>query len=667
MTEERLSYSGFIVILVAIAAAGISSMPPLLLYAIAGASLIGAALMLLAGRWRHWGARLQSAALVVASALLFIMASVDLNEHGLWRFGVVALLSLCIITFRLTYWWWFWSFILLFALTSVLGSIISTAVVTLPFLLFVLAANFLFKVIADNSPNMRAAWSNNPVRSWDLIKHLWPVGVSALFGIWGNIALQSYLVDQVYRQGVVEQRPSQIRNLELDADFTVELRSSQAIDQILEQGSNSRTAVLGATTEAERRVLRLFGALEPRPYDTARICKGFIGAAGRDRTTAERIGNLFSTGKRQKFSVDMRQQCAGAFGELSTQTAQAFNESMNAIEGEVANSASDFNEEFSDSAMSAEALAVSQALVLADRARFLLSYLFLVLRILSVWSWIMLAGAIVAATINVLGRLLYDADRSVFALNHSKQSPNWKKLRFSAHDTLRLDLPGDFRLDGETEPLTHYVSRWYVAFDAARYGRGTHMDTRVPLWSSCFFRRLFTQRLFLTRVTIPSSNAHSNSLVSDPPCISASGDVKLLDIYLEPDREIVFRLSDLIAFSKGIRITSHFSMNVATEIFGLGSFYTVARGEGRIVLRTEGHEHILADKSDEFPSGILLAWDHRAPFSLAQVLGLRGVWGNSASLIPSEAGLAILDESRPGDPSVMRRLWRILRFAVMPV
>ncbi len=109
-------------------------------------------------------------------------------------------------------------------------------------------------------------------------------------------------------------------------------------------------------------------------------------------------------------------------------------------------------------------------------------------------------------------------------------------------------------------------------------------------------------------------------------------------------------------------------MNVATEIFGLEFLYTTAKGEGRIVLRTEGHEHVLAPPSVASFRTVSCSRGTIPPAShWLRRSNLRGVWGNAPSLVRQSDGKAILDEGRPGDSDLLRRIGQLLRFVVLPI
>lgn len=566
--------------------------------------------------------------------------------------------------FRLSYWWWFCAFIIVSAWSLIIHPGIYGLIFPIPILLLVLATNFAFKMFVDNWPNMRSAWKSaddkrKGITGREIAKLVWPIIVLAAIGVIANLTVQRAISNYLYDSGLVERQSKISRNLEGDIDYTIDKRTKVASSEIIAKGVSTRTAVDSVTSDAAKRFMRIFGALEPTPYDVEKVCKNFIGSTSRNRSFLERAGGLFSRGSKQTFQVDLRGQCKEAFTEISNQGADAWRNSKDTITGEVYASRDDFNAAIFRKHLGAENFALAQLADASARARTSTHYIFDALRALAWWSWITLFCAILAACVQVLARLLFDTERASFRLA-PKLREGMGPLKVHRHDKLQLNLVAEFQNLGSAEPVKSAPERWFVTFDAARYGNGTQMNTDCYRLTPAFFRRLVKNRLLFTQIDVDPGAV-------DPPVISAQGDVLLLDIYLERDRELVFRLEDLIAFSDGIIFRSRFSMNVATEIFGLGSFYTTAKGEGRIVLRTEGHEYVLASERRQFPSGIILAWDHSAHFTLAQSLNLRGVWGNAPSLVLQSGGEVILDEGRPGDPDLLRRIWQLLRFVVLPI
>jgi hypothetical protein len=668
MPFTKLSYFGFIMafsgLCVAIAEAklpvSVTYVPPI--FATVGILLI---------EWR--GSRksrlkeLFNATLLIAalSTLPLTLEEVAADPLPDQTIPIVFLSVILAILFRLSYWWWFCALIVVLVWSLAIHPGIYGLIFSIPIFLLVLATNFAFKMFVDNWPNMRSAWllaeaKRKSITGREVAKLVWPIIVLAAIGIIANIAIQRAIVNYSYDSGLVLRQATTPRNLEGDIDYTIDERTKVASSEIIAKGVSTRTAVDSVTSDTARRFMRIFGALEPTPYDVEKVCKNFVGSTSRSRSILERAGGLFSRGSKQTFQVDLRGQCKEAFTEISNQGADAWRTSKDTITGEVYASRDDFNAAVFRKHLGAENFALAELADASAKARTGMHYIFDALRALAWWSWITLFCAVVAVCVQVLARLLFDNERASFQLAPKLQE-GMGPLKVHQHDKLQLNLVAEFQHPGSsTEPVRSAPKRWFVTFDAARYGNGTQMNTDWYRLRPAFFRRLVKNRLLFTQVDVDPGAV-------DPPVISAQGDVSLLDIYLERDRELVFRLEDLIAFSDGMILRSCFSMNVATEIFGLGSFYTTAKGEGRIVLRTEGHEHVLASECRQFPSGIMLAWDHSARFTLAQSLNLRGVWGNAPSLVLQSDGKAILDEGRPGDPDLLRRIWQLLRFVVLPI
>lgn len=279
----------------------------------------------------------------------------------------------------------------------------------------------------------------------------------------------------------------------------------------------------------------------------------------------------------------------------------------------------------------------------------------LALKVARYIGYIMLVGALVAALQLALGRVMFDLPADSLKKGHANGM------------TFQLSSEGiaeglDWSAANEVKLIDHggRGRTWYASFRVARAGNGTEQWVRVPHVFECSLQRAFTGRLLLTRIDVPKTGAST-------PILSVPGDLKLVCIDIQKGQEINFRMSDLIAFSDGVRLRSVYSTHVGAQLLGLASFYSVATGDGTIVLESEGEGVARAKRGMSVPATRLLAWDRRHEFSLAQRLSVFGVWLNEPSLrILSESGAAVLDESRPTRMRFARRLWSVSRYLFLP-
>ena len=288
--------------------------------------------------------------------------------------------------------------------------------------------------------------------------------------------------------------------------------------------------------------------------------------------------------------------------------------------------------------------------------------IFALLFALSVVSFVVLASAIVGGFNLVLGRLVFDPRLT----QEDKSSQTKITFRLNPEDgdaeALNFESVDDLKLRDEKRN----VETWFVSFYATRMGAGTHMRLSVPQPSALFFQRLLTGRLLMTRVDV-SVVTKQESGEPHNPRISAPGDLKVVCINVKRGQEVVFHVGEMLAFSDGISLQSIYTAHVAAHLLGLGSFYSVAAGEGYLVLLSEGARVRKVNKWLSLPPDSLLAWDRRTEFSLAQEVTLAGVWFNDPSVISNSGfGAGIVDEGRAGSPGLFNRFLRLVRYLFMP-
>ena len=288
-------------------------------------------------------------------------------------------------------------------------------------------------------------------------------------------------------------------------------------------------------------------------------------------------------------------------------------------------------------------------------------------------SYLLLVVSLVAALQMITGRILFHHGYAIA----QAAAPAGNKKATLENLTFQLEQ------DGNAQPLVHEQDHeliltgdmegpenkqyWYVHLPVSRRGKGTYMNVRVPQPLSCLFQRIFSGRYFLTRVDV-GDPAVKQAKGKNAPRLSVAGDTKLVRIQLQPHQRICFRMSDLVAFTHGVKFKSVYSTYVGLHLLGLGSFYTTVQGEGFLVLKTEGEQVSESVQNQSTPPANLLAWDHAQSFSLAQRISVTGIWFNEPSLILSApGGGAILDESGSDRFPIAVRIWRLFRYLFMPV
>ncbi|CAN7769491.1 AIM24 family protein [Rhizobium leguminosarum] len=319
-----------------------------------------------------------------------------------------------------------------------------------------------------------------------------------------------------------------------------------------------------------------------------------------------------------------------------------------------------FNADATTAAAEARAAGPETIHEMFDDLRTTAKYLFLLSGILSYVSYVLLAAGIIGGLNLVLGRLLFDSVHSPrfgprsalgFRLERSTAAPS--AISFSTHHQINL----------ATDPVTSGIATdWYVVLQAMRVGAGTHMRTSVPKPFSLFFSRFAAGKYLMTRITVDSVVP-----AVQHPTISSPGDLKLVLIDLAQGQELVFRMSDLLAFSSSVGLSSVYTAHVATHLLGLGSFYSVATGPGYVVLTSEGQQTRALTRNLSVPPVSLLCWDRRTEFTLGQEMSFSGMWFNDPSVVGnSVSGTAIIDEGRASGPGLLRHIWRVARYLFMP-
>ena len=539
----------------------------------------------------------------------------------------------------------------------------------------VILVNFAIKMLLDHRADLARVlrWFGALTargKKRHVANMLWlslPAWIALVLGIAFNLAVQRELVEWAYRSQLVEATTASEPNLEQDAYDTLDRREEQVERRIDATRSEAELKSSAFLQGAVRETLWAVDLFAPPTIATEEACSGFVKemsfsigkTMGRVRQALGGFRKSHKTTQKISYTLDQRSACAQAAKSVQDQNQKAHDDARQRLADDLGEKATATQLKNAQGLLDARVTASIENARTFAKARWLLETLFLWLRLLSAVSWILVGAGFLGLLAYLFGRASFDRKKGVaFSLKSgplsSGKSPAVSALSCEVHDSLALDTT---QLVGGR---TRREEAWYVSFDAARHGNRTHMRLHLPQWRACFFRRLFTKRLLLTRVPIGPNSAV-------PPTISAPGDLQLVDCVVDQGREIVFKMGELIAFSQGVKLRSIYSMHVATELFGLGAFYCVAAGEGRLVLSSQGRDVRVAQKGHCLPSGQLVLWDHSAPFRIAQQPTQCGVWLNTPSLVTVADGVTIFDEGRPGDPRIVKQIWRLLRFAASPV
>lgn len=534
--------------------------------------------------------------------------------------------------------------------------------------------NFGVKLVADNWNDFIKAlrWLKKldaiPL-SFHTVRALWlsvPAVAFLILGVHANLWMQKSIVDNLYTSSVIDS-PDDVadREIERDTYATLDKRELRIRERILLATSEAEVQSSALADDWTGKVMWAVTLFTPTAPDIKSACEGFVttGEArlGRVAGLIRRITSRGKQGRTISFGVDHRSGCATSMQAASDHAAKAHNDASKELQREMDLKKKEILEKQSAAMRTARDDALVRNFETFQRARWLAHRAFWLAPKVGYASWAFIAIGFLGLLVYLFGRTTFDQGTQVpFSLKKTPgvddEPPALPILPCYLREK-ELNLSASLQWP---DLSTRQETFWYVAHDIPRHGDKTNQRLRIPQWYNSFFRRLFTNKLALTLVPITDDTTY-------PPTISAPGDVVLVDIIVDGDREVVFHMDDLAAFSGGIEINSIYSMHAATELLGLGAFYCIAKGSGRLILKSQGCEVKMAPANKSLPAGLLLAWDHRAQFKLTQDITQMGTWMNTASVLSVHDHLAVYDESRPGDPLIIAKLWRLARFAAIPV
>lgn len=184
-----------------------------------------------------------------------------------------------------------------------------------------------------------------------------------------------------------------------------------------------------------------------------------------------------------------------------------------------------------------------------------------------------------------------------------------------------------------------------------------------PWWRIAIIQRLLAQRYAMTKVDLRPGKGYGK----ESPIVAAPTNRAFVVIKVSGCQKVHFKVQDLVAASGGIELESIYSTHFGANLLGLGSFHTLATGEGTLILQT--YDMGILDGGDGHVAapGQLLAWDNNQHFALGQRLGFMGLWFNPPALILSAPkGATLLDQGRSEAMGFFRHLWSLLRYMFLP-
>jgi hypothetical protein len=509
--------------------------------------------------------------------------------------------------------------------------------------------NYLVQLVIDHRYEGHLFWQNraklNIQKIAKLTMKFWlPSAALVGLGIGINSIIQDEIVNAIRSTGWIMVAPAESDNsgrsgLERDVFYTIDQREKIHLDAFATSLKKTQLSIDQKLAQFPKDVGDGIEAVRPKPINDAAACAGAV-------VSFKVLGKTITLGS-------FRGICQGIIRSIQAMIMSAFDRAKAAAVAKAEKETTALRERGKVTEAELQTLGASTIGDMYAKQRATAGAIFMLLLILSIVSYVMLVGALIGGFNLVFGRLLFGKDvvprTPLMTFRLDPNEGDARALSFTSFDELDLTDGG--------KPT------WFVCFQAMRIGTGTHMRLSLPQRTALFMQRLFTGRLLMTRVDVQYQGQKSVHF----PTIAAPGDLKLVRFELDGMREIVFHISDMLAFSSDVKLKSIYTAHVAAHFLGLGSFYAVASGEGYIVLLSEGARVKRANEGLSLPPATLLAWDRRTEFALAQQVSFNGVWFNDPSVIPhSPYGAGVLDEGRGGAPGLFSRLWRIIRYLFMP-
>ena len=219
---------------------------------------------------------------------------------------------------------------------------------------------------------------------------------------------------------------------------------------------------------------------------------------------------------------------------------------------------------------------------------------------------------------------------------------------------------------------------WYHTFRNLDRGGAANFVPTVPDKLTLTHKRVVKSKLSLFFNDVDTSVPKQQLAAGNEPWVTPVDGCALLAIQITAGNDVVFRLEDLRAYTKNVRIASSYSTHVGAYALRFGKFLPVARvrerwwrrGEstsaGTLVLAVPGMGEARTLKNGEqSPATAVRAFDHRTEFVLGQSLRARSVWFGMPDVITPHGGSAV--RVTKGSPtSVLVTPFRLLRFLLLP-
>ncbi|WP_155914741.1 hypothetical protein [Asticcacaulis sp. AC460] len=522
-------------------------------------------------------------------------------------------------------------------------------------------ANYLVQLVLDHQHEWRrlkSLFANLPRKKIAALAFiLWlPSAALVLAGLVINWQIQTRLVEALYAGKLIDLAPADYTDpsgrtgIEKDTYFTIDSREKRTQERF-------NADLTAAQANGDHKLSQFPGIFSsvlevarPPQIDRYKACKG---------------ANVPIRILGKKLNIGFKTICRSMIGSIEAMIMASYERNRRAAELFASDEIKKIRQAGADGVSAISTIGSNAIHKTYENYRNLAGVVFTLLLVLSLISYVLLATALIGSFNIVLGRLLFDANLKVRDDTNSllatfrldPQPGDAIPLKYSLSDEINLK-----KISQDHEG----VNSWFVSLDAMRVGAGAHMCLSLPCPIFSIPQRLVSRRYFMSRIDV-ASKAVRQAPDAHAPVISMKGDLKLVCIEIVEGQEVVFHVGQLLAFTNGVRLQSIYTAHLSTHLVGLGSFYSIARGSGFLVLVPEGADVMKVSKGLAAPPATLLAWDRRTEFRLAQETSVMGIWLNEPSVVSeSVRGAVILDQGAGGKTGLLGRLWHLFRYLFMP-
>ena len=222
----------------------------------------------------------------------------------------------------------------------------------------------------------------------------------------------------------------------------------------------------------------------------------------------------------------------------------------------------------------------------------------------------------------VFSRVAFARGTDLFVTLRRRREKQGKTTKPKAHGT-DYTIPAGF-------PEVFYVSKKFVPT-----GRAPKLAVPQPLVSTV--RRLVTGTLFMNEIAVRPNHP-------EPVDFRSTAGAEFVEWTIGEGEEVVFTYDHLVAFSGGVKLSSHLSLRLTTLLLGRPFFY-LARGPGRLVLITKGTPLLTGKKqaTRSVSAGRVVAWQRPVEFSVQSETNLVDIYFSSLYLQRSSPEYVLID------------------------